>query len=357
MGLKDYLCCAKNKSKQMQNLTINGTTKSELLIGEQLSNLSNYLPKKNVVLITDTNVKGLYASQFPDFPIIEIGLGEDIKTLQTIDSIINQLIDLQADRHTFIVGIGGGIVCDITGFVASIYMRGIDFAFVSSTLLSQVDASVGGKNGVNFNSYKNIIGNFNQPQFVICDTQMLGTLPEKEIKCGMGEILKHALIADANMFNLISEKSQAILSLDHSIIDDLIYQNIKIKASVVDKDEKEQGERKKLNFGHTLAHAIEKHSNLSHGEAVAIGIVFASKVSHQKKYISDSELRLIIETIEQLGLPSSTQIAPEKLADAIINDKKRNGSHISLILLEKIGLAKIENVELDELKQWIYDLC
>ena len=341
----------------MQNLIINGTTKSELLIGEHLSNLSNYLPMKNVVLITDKNVNALYASQFPDFPIVEIGLGEDVKNLQTVDSIINQLIELQADRHTFLVGIGGGIVCDITGFVASIYMRGIDFAFVSSSLLSQVDASVGGKNGVNYNSYKNIIGNFNQPKFVICDTQMLNTLPEKEIKCGMGEILKHALIADAKMFNLISDKSKQILSLDDSIIGDLIYQNIKIKAIVVDKDEKEQGERKKLNFGHTLAHAIEKHSNLSHGEAVAIGIVFASKVSHQKKYISNSELNLVIETIEQLGLPSSTQIAPEKLSGAIINDKKRNGKQISLILLEKIGQAKIENIELDELKQWIYDLC
>ncbi len=341
----------------MQKIIIKGSTNSEILVGEKLSNLKNYLPDKNVIIITDENLNRLYANRFLEFPIIKIGLGEDIKTLQTIDYIINQLIKLQADRHTFVLGIGGGIVCDITGFVASIYMRGVDFGFVSTSLLSQVDASVGGKNGVNFNNYKNIIGNFNQPKFVICDNQMLETLPAKEIKSGMAEILKHALIADAKMFDLISKKSKQILKLDHNIIDNLIFNNIKIKTSIVEKDEKELDERRKLNFGHTLAHAIEKHSNLSHGEAVAIGIIFAAKVSNLKNYISNTELNSIIETIEQLGLPSSTNITPAKLTDAILKDKKRNRKHISLILLDRIGKAKIENLEITELKKLIYDLC
>jgi len=341
----------------MRKITISGTKQSEILIGEQLSNLKDYFPQKNTVIITDSNLKQLYNSQFPKASIIEIGLGEDIKNLQTVDSIIKQLVELQADRHTFIVGIGGGIVCDITGFVASIYMRGVDFGFVSTSLLSQVDASVGGKNGVNFNNYKNIIGNFNQPKFVICDSQMLHTLPPKEVKNGMSEILKHALIADAQMFHLIREKSEQILNLEERIIEDLIYENIKIKAAFVEKDEKEQGERKKLNFGHTLAHAIEKNSNLSHGEAVAIGIVFAAKISHQKKYISETDLTLIIESVKQLGLPISSNIKPELLADAIINDKKRQGKNISFVLLNKIGEARIENLTITELKQWIYDLC
>ena len=180
----------------MQKITIKGKTKSEILIGESFVNTSRYLPKKNVIIITDDNLHKHYSNDFPDFPVIKIGTGEQIKTLQTIEHIISQLIDLQADRKTFLLGIGGGIVCDITGFVASIYMRGINFGFVSTSLLSQVDASVGGKNGINFNSYKNLIGNINQPKFVICDIEMLYTLPKKEIKNGIAEIIKHSIIAN-----------------------------------------------------------------------------------------------------------------------------------------------------------------
>ena len=341
----------------MQKLIIKGRSKSEILINESLANVSKYLPSNNVIVITDDNLQQYYANQFPDFPVIKIPTGEAIKTLSTVENIIEQLIELQANRHTFLLGIGGGIVCDITGFVASIYMRGIPFAFVSTSLLSQVDASVGGKNGVNFNSYKNMLGNFNQPQFVLCDTKMLNSLPKAEIKNGMGEILKHALIADANMFELISAKTQAILNLDTDIIPKLISENINIKAKIVEEDEMEQGVRKKLNFGHTLAHAIEKHAKISHGEAVAIGIIFASKISFERKYISASSLKNIINLVIALGLPTETKLDKKDLAEAITKDKKLNRSHISFVFLEKIGAAKIENIEVEELKQYIYDLC
>ena len=341
----------------MQKIIIKGTNDSEILVGEDFSFLKKYLPKKNVIIIKDDNINRLYSYKFPSFPVIKIGLGEGIKTLQTVYSIIDSLIDLHADRHTFLVGIGGGIVCDITGFVASIYMRGIDFGFVSTSLLSQIDASVGGKNGVNFNGYKNIIGNFNQASFVICDIKMLETLPLNELRSGMAELIKHALIADLAMFKTISEKSDQILKLDADLMGKLIYENIKIKASIVEIDEKEKSERKKLNFGHTLAHAIEKHSNLLHGEAVAIGIVFASKISKLMGRISDAELKIIIETIENFGLPTTTSVLPNQLAEAIDIDKKRNGDSISLILLDGIGKGNIENIKIDKLKTLIYDLC
>ncbi len=337
----------------MYKININGNNKSEILIGEKLENLKNYLPDKNVVIITDSNVFGLYSGDFPKFPVIKIGFGENIKNLSTVEYIIGKLIDLQADRKTFLLGIGGGIVCDITGFVASIYMRGVDFGFVSSSLLSQVDASVGGKNGVNFDSYKNIIGNFNQPKFVICDTEMLNTLPQKEIKNGMGEVVKHAVIADVEMFKLIEKNISKIFNLNLNFISELILNSVSIKSEIVNKDEKEQGERKKLNFGHTLGHAIEKHSDLSHGEAISIGMVFSAFFSFKKKYILKRDAKRIKKLLSDLGLPTSTDIDREKLADAITKDKKRNSDFIDFVFLKQIGEATVERISIDELKNEI----
>ena len=339
----------------MKEILING--KSKIIIGEDFSKIEKYLPQQRTIIITDENIEKYYSKSFPNFPIIKVALGEKNKTLSSVESVLNQLLELGADRHTFLLGIGGGIVCDITGFAASIFMRGIGFGFISSSILSQVDASVGGKNGVNLNAYKNLIGNINQPSLVLCDTKMLETLPKKEIISGMAEIVKHSLIADARMFTFIGDNSANILNLDQSILPNLIFDNIKIKASFVEKDEEEKGERKKLNFGHTLAHAIEKHSNYTHGEAVAIGIVFASKVSFSKKYISELDLERIVNTLEKIGLPTQLDIDKDKITEAIFKDKKRKGDQLSFILLEKIGTAKIEEMKMSELKQWIYDLC
>ena len=331
---------------------------SLIVIDDYEKSIQQLLPKnKKIIIVTDTNLNKIYNKSISQFPIIEIGLGEKTKTLQTVDLIINKLIELEADRHSFLLGFGGGIVCDITGFAASIYMRGIDFGFVSTTLLSQVDASIGGKNGVNFNNYKNLVGNLNQAKFVICDTKMLDTLPKHEIKCGLGEIIKHSLIADAKMFELISENYKNILHLDNAILPKLILENIKIKAKIVESDETEQGERKKLNFGHTLAHAIEKHSDLSHGEAVSIGIVFASKISLQKRYITNIEYNKIINTLKKYELPINLTIEKDKIFDAIKKDKKRNADKISFVLLNGIANAKVEDISINELKQYLYDLC
>jgi 3-dehydroquinate synthase len=336
----------------MQKIIIKGKNKSEILIGENLTGIKKYIPE-NTIIITDENVYNLYKNYFPEIPVIKIGTGEKIKTLKTVEHIINELINLQADRHSFLLGIGGGIVCDITGFVASIYMRGIKFGFVSSSLLSQVDASVGGKNGVNFNSFKNIIGNFNQPEFVICDTSMLKTLPEKEIKNGLGEIIKHAIIADKKLFSFIDENINNILKLENEVIENIIYKSISIKAEIVNKDETEKNERKKLNLGHTLGHAIEKHSNISHGEAISIGMVFAANLSLKKSYINKTEYEKIKNLISKAGLPVSTKTDRQKLADAITKDKKRNLSKIDFVFIKKIGQVIIETIDIKEIQKEI----
>ncbi len=335
----------------MKELIIHGSIKeSRILVGESIKNLDKYLPKEQVIIITDSNVNSLYNKEFNKYPIIEIGTGEEIKTLETIQFIYEKLIELEADRTTFILGIGGGIVCDITGFVASTYMRGVRFGFVASTLLAQVDASLGGKNGVNLNKFKNMIGVFNQPDFVICDMNMLKTLPEKEILCGMGEIVKHTLIAYSSMFSYLEENYNKAVSLDNKVIEKLVYESVVIKSDVVNKDEKEKGLRRILNFGHTIGHAIEKNSNeYTHGEAISIGMVMAAALSVKKKYLKKEELQRIIDLLKKIKLPVSVQIEKEKIIDAIKKDKKREGATVSFILLDGIGKTIIEKINIKEL--------
>ncbi|MCF8093347.1 MAG: 3-dehydroquinate synthase, partial [Desulfotignum sp.] len=242
---------------------------SSIHVGESLANIAAHLPDQPVVIITDENIKNHYAHAFPKAPVISIGTGEKIKTLATVEILLNRLVAIGCDRSSFILGIGGGIVCDITGFVASVFLRGVDFGFVSTSLLSQVDASVGGKNGVNLSAYKNMVGVFNQPRFVICDLNMLETLPKSEISNGLAEIVKHALISDADMLTYIEKNRGKALELDPEIIFQLVSDSVAIKSRVVQLDEKESGERRKLNFGHTIGHAIEKLDPSGHGKAVS----------------------------------------------------------------------------------------
>lgn len=336
----------------MKTLEIHGGMgDSMLMVGETLGNLEKYIPaEKKTVIITDTNVRRLYEKDFPPVPVIEIGTGEKIKTLDTVSHIFERLVELEADRSWFVVGIGGGIVCDIAGFAASTYMRGVRFGFVSSTLLAQVDASVGGKNGVNFSGYKNMVGVFNQPEFVICDMALLKTLPGKEILCGMGEIVKHALIGDAGMFSYLEENWEKALELDPEAIEKLVYDSVAIKSDIVNKDEKEAGERRKLNFGHTFGHAIEKTSDgFLHGEAIAAGMVPAMALSVKKGFLSPEEANRAESLIRKLNLPTRIQVDMEKLFDALKKDKKREGDHLHFVFLNGIGNAIVEEITFKDL--------
>ncbi|MBU3947652.1 MAG: 3-dehydroquinate synthase [Proteobacteria bacterium] len=334
----------------MKEIEIYGSTgRSKILVGESLENLKNYISNENVVLITDENVSKHYRNQFPEHPLITLGTGETVKTLDTAAYIYQNLLDMNAQRSTVLVGIGGGIVCDITGFVASTYLRGISFGFVSSTLLSQVDASVGGKNGVNFKGYKNMVGVFNQPAFVICDMNLLKTLPEKDLLCGFAEIVKHAAIEDAALFEYLENNYKKALSLDYNVIERLVYDSVVIKSSVVNRDEKEKGERRKLNFGHTLGHAIEKTTGIPHGEAVSLGMVFAASLSVKRGLLSSGEEKQISALLKNLKLPTTVDIDRKKVIEALNKDKKREGDGIHFVLLDGIGKAVIEEISISEL--------
>ncbi len=341
----------------MRSLEIKGSLNlSTIHVGEPYKNVEKYLPTSNVVIIADSNVYDRYHESFPKFKTIKVNTNEKMKSLDTVNFIISELVEMEADRSFFLLGIGGGILCDITGFVASIYMRGISFGFISTTLLSQVDASVGGKNGVNFKGYKNIVGVFNQPDFVICDPEILKTLPEDELLNGCAEIIKHGVIADIELFEYLENNCQGIIDLDRDVIERVVYDSVVIKSDVVNRDEKEKGERKKLNFGHTIGHAIEKVTGLSHGKAVALGMVAAANLSESKGLLTSDDKQRIISLIKKMGLPIEMDADKEKVLDAMKRDKKREGDSIHFVLLDGIGKAVIENITIKELEKYFINL-
>jgi 3-dehydroquinate synthase len=338
----------------MKTLDIKGGTGySTLIIGESINNLSNYVSAEKVIIITDTNVGGLYMERFPDWNVIEIGTGEKIKTLDTMKDIYDQLIGFEADRSSYVVGIGGGIVCDITGFAASTYMRGIDFGFVATTLLAQVDASVGGKNGVNLGGYKNMVGVFNQPDFVLCDMSLLKSLPREELLCGLAEIVKHGAIADSGLFKFLEANAERALGLKPDVIERLVYDSVVIKSGVVNRDERECGERKKLNFGHTFGHGLEKVTGIPHGEAISIGMVVAARISSKICGLPEADVKRVESLLTALGLPTSLNCDMNNVLDALKKDKKRKGDSIDLILLDRIGNAIIKKISFQKLEKAI----
>ncbi|MDR2652162.1 MAG: 3-dehydroquinate synthase [Prevotellaceae bacterium] len=339
----------------MQIIKIKTATgkESEIFTGEDFTNIHNYLPAQNVIVIIDENIFDLYPLFSENFTCIKIQANEKNKTLETVENIILQLTELKADRSTFIVGVGGGITCDIAGFAASIYMRGLSFGFVSTSLLSQVDASVGGKNGVNFCGLKNMIGTFNQPAFVICDTNMLDTLPQIEFRGGLSEIIKIALIKDAEMFDFIENNTANILKRDKKILQELITKSIQYKADIVECDEFEKGVRRILNFGHTLAHAIEANDNISHGFAVSIGIMFAAKISAHFGLVSNNIVKRIEHLLAQFDLPRYTNIDEKLLFNAFVADKKKNDDTINFVLLNGIGKSVEKSIKITDLENLI----
>jgi len=332
------------------------TGRSNIYVGERLENLSVYLPDTKVVIITDENVSRLYSGHFPDSDIIIIGIGEGVKTLDTAAEIYQKLIAIEADRSVFLVGVGGGIVCDITGFVASTYLRGVRFGNVATTLLAQVDASVGGKTGVNFMGYKNMVGVFNQPEFVLCDQTVLKTLPEKVLYSGFAEVIKHAAIADADYFSYLESNVENALAQDAEVLERVIYDSVKIKAGVVNRDETEQGERRKLNFGHTYGHAVEKTIGMSHGEAVSIGMMIASALSKSKGMLTKTDVDRIGNLLSKMNLPTAIDTNTDKIIDAMARDKKREGDQIHFVLLSEIGRAVIEQIPINEIEDVVKQL-
>ena len=265
--------------------------------------------------------------------------------------IINKLIELQADRKTTLVGIGGGVITDMTGYVASVYMRGIAFGFVPTTLLAMVDASIGGKNGIDVGLYKNMVGIIRQPKFLLYDVSLLQTLTDADWSNGFAEIIKHACIKDAAMFKLLKANTLATFKKDKALLADLVERNAKLKTKVVQKDEFEKADRKLLNLGHTLGHALENKYELYHGQAVAIGTAYAAIISEQLLGFKQTEE--VKEVLGNYGLPTTLEFDKTSVLDVLKMDKKRERNSINYILLEKIGKGVIKQIPIEEIEQII----
>ena len=332
--------------------------KYPIIIGSNLvSNLSNIAKNNSVnfkkcLLIIDKNISKKIFSKIKKsldkkkLYIYFFNANEKNKNQNSVNKILDILLKQNFSREDCLISIGGGITGDISGFAASLFKRGLKFINVPTTLLSQVDSSIGGKTGVNTKYGKNLIGSFYQPHLVISDIQFLKTLPKREIICGYGEILKHSLIADKKIFNYLNRNNEKVLSLTSPFIEKTIYESCKIKKNVVEKDEKEKGLRKTLNFGHTFAHAYEASlgysKRLNHGEAVILGIKTALNFSFKNNLLKNKEHNLIINHISNSNLPSKINKFfnlrdLNKILSFMLKDKKNNSDKISLVLLKKIG--------------------
>lgn len=342
----------------MNSISIQGKlSNSEVFIGISLLEELKAFNPKNTILLTDKNVDKYYNNYFKEFKKIVIKTGEKVKNLAGLEYIIQQLVCFQADRSYTLLALGGGVVSDLGGLAASVYMRGVNFVFFPTTLLAQVDASVGGKNGVNFKGLKNIIGVFNQPSKVYCDVNFLKTLKDKDFRSGLAEMIKHAFIADLEYLIQIEKNSDKILKRDLVILAELVRKSIEIKAKVVNQDEREQGVRRILNFGHTFAHGFEKTTKLEHGEAVALGMLIAIKMSIHFNKIKQDVYPRVINLYKKLGLITTYKYNKTLVYKAMVMDKKREGDLINLVLLSELGKAQIKEIKLTELESVFYDLC
>jgi 3-dehydroquinate synthase len=324
------------------------SARSEIIVGDQWERVSEMIPSSNVAIITDENVFRIYGDKFPGFPVFKVMAGEESKRLEIIEKLAASLLEAGIDRSGFILAIGGGVVCDLAGFLASIYMRGIRCAYVSTTLLSQVDASTGGKNGVNLGATKNILGVIRQPEFVLCDTEMLLTLPEEEYLSGLAELIKTAVIGDIELFSIIEGNFGKIMERDNELLTLLVARSVRFKSSVVSEDELETGLRRILNFGHTFGHAIELQLGVKHGFAVAAGMELATHFSYEKGFIAAEEKKRILDLLSKFRLVVGHSIGDDKIAEFILHDKKKSGKQIYFIFTGGIGKAIAERTGADE---------
>lgn len=331
-----------------------GNSTVDYYFDASLSRLSQVADKKHSILLVDEHFFSLAGTKLKGWNCIVVKSGEEYKIQATVDGIIDLLIEMEADRQTTLIGIGGGVITDLTGYVASVFMRGLRVGFVPTSLLAMVDAAIGGKNGVDVGVYKNLVGIIRQPAFLFFDVSLLQTLPITEWQNGFAEIIKHACIKDAPMFKALSSHDIAYYQKNKKALAALVKRNAMLKTKVVQGDERETGDRKLLNFGHTLGHALENQYELSHGQAVAIGMTYAADISAKEMGFKDS--RKIVSVLEQYGLPTYATFNARKVFDVLKHDKKRERSSLHYVLLSKIGKGVIKTIPLETVRQIIQEL-
>ncbi len=312
--------------------------------------------KGRVAIVTNPVVSALYLARTKTslesagyrVTVIEIPDGEEYKCSATLEIIYDRLIEAEFDRSSLLVALGGGVIGDITGYAAATFLRGVPFVQVPTTLLSQVDSSVGGKTGINHRLGKNLIGAFYQPRLVLIDLDTLDTLPEREYHSGLAEVLKYGIVLERGFFEFISGRVEAIRQRDKAVLRQIVATSCRIKADVVEKDEKEGGLRVVLNYGHTIGHAVETlagYGALRHGEAVAIGIAQAARLSESKGFSTSCDCKKITDLLESLGFSiEMPDFSLDEYLRIICHDKKKRDDGVNFIFNQGIGDFVIENV-------------
>ena len=351
-----------------ERLTINYEKKPcyDIVFAESFAELTEELSKlniseKKVCVVTDSHVKGLYGDEVMSLltgkckknVIYSLPAGEENKTLDTVREAYRFLIEEKFDRKDLLIALGGGVVGDVTGFIAATYLRGVDFVQIPTTLLAQADSSIGGKTGVDFDGFKNMVGAFYMPKLVYMNIATLKTLDDRQFYNGFAEVMKHGLIKDGAFYEWLLDKMYEICDRDTDTLLNMVQKSCMVKKLVVEKDPTEKGDRALLNFGHTIGHAIEKAKNftLSHGECVALGSVAAAFISWKHEWLSMEEYYEIRDMFVPFNLPISVEgIDPEEILALTKSDKKVEGSKIKFILLKKVGKAVIDlNVTDDDI--------
>ncbi len=319
------------------------------------------IANRRVMIVTDSNVRSLYAealrteleSKCLKACIFSFPAGEEHKTLDTVKEAYKALIEEGFDRKDLLIAVGGGVVGDVTGYIAATYLRGVDFVQVPTTLLAQADSSIGGKTGVDFDGYKNMVGAFKMPKLVYMNLSTLKTLSDRQYFNGFAEVMKHGLIKNAGFYEWLISNMYEICERDLDVLEEMIIQSCTIKKLVVEKDPTEQGERALLNFGHTIGHAIEnaKYFELLHGECVALGCVAAAYISWKRELLTMEEYYEIRDMFVPFYLPITVEgIKPEEVLDLTKSDKKMEAGKIKFVVLKRIGKAMIDKtIREDEL--------
>lgn len=362
----------------MENIKVElGENSYNIFIGENLfEDMAKFVTapnfSKKILVVTDENIFNIYGQRLrkifsnydTNFEIEIIPAGETSKTLENAEKLYTYAIESQLDRKSVIVAIGGGVTGDLAGFVAATYLRGVNFVQVPTTLLAQVDSSVGGKTAVNHKLGKNLIGAFYQPKAVFIDVETLKTLPQKEIRAGLGEIIKYGVISDAEFFCCLEKNIEGILGGNVEVLKQIIKRSCEIKAEVVSRDEKESGLRRILNFGHTIAHAIEeetKYQKYCHGEAVAIGMIGAALISQKLNYVDSEKVTRLKNLIERFGMYTQAEgCNVEGIYRALFRDKKTVGGKLNWVLMKDFGSVEItdevpEKIIKEALKEILQD--
>ncbi|HMU58440.1 MAG TPA: 3-dehydroquinate synthase [Chitinophagaceae bacterium] len=336
----------------MKHLKIKFSSAStDFYLASGISHLKKIIEAKAAVLITDENIYNAHTKRFKGWNTIILKPGEEYKVQSTADAITEQLIEMEADRKSTLVGVGGGVITDITGYVASVYMRGLRFGFVPTSVLGLVDASIGGKNGIDVGAYKNMVGVIRQPSFILHDMAFLKSLPQQEWENGFAEIIKHACIKDAAMFTELEKNSLKTYQSSQKAICSLVERNALIKTKVVQKDEFEKGDRRLLNFGHTLGHALETQYELLHGQAISIGMTYACHISEQLCGFRETEK--VVNLLAKYNLPTYATFDKQIVFNVLKMDKKRERREMNYVLLERIGKGVVKSISLKQLEKII----